>query len=93
MSINSAPIRYGTRIKGCRFGQPHDLQRLGENPQQVWERCSICNKTFHWGKGHKGRIDSPEYLKAHVRQFCQDFGSTKRVYMQLYRKEECVIII
>ena len=80
-------------MTGCRFGQVHDMERLGENPQQIWERCKICGKTFHWGKGTKERIDSPEYLKAHVRQFAQDFGSTKRVYMKLYKPEKSIISI
>jgi len=83
---------YGTRF-GCRFGQPHDLQRIGENPQQIWEKCQICGQTFHWNKGYKGRIDNTEYLKAHVRQFAQDFGATKRVYMKLYKPEKTTILI
>lgn len=89
--MKSAPIRYGTRIRGCRFGQPHDLVVLGENPQRLWEKCKICGKTFKWNKGYKGRIDNTRYLKAHVRQFAQDFGSTKRVYKKLYQPEETII--
>lgn len=85
-------IRYGTRF-GCRWGAPHDLVNIGENPKQIWERCKICNKTFRWNKGYKGRLDNNKYLVAHVRQFAQDFGSTKRVYMKLYRPESTVIHI
>ena len=88
--MESAPIRYGTRF-GCRFGQPHDLVKLGETPHQTWERCSICGKTFKWNKGYKGRIENTAYLKAHVRQFAQDFGSTKRVFMKLYQPEKTII--
>jgi len=84
------PIRYGTRF-GCKFGQPHDLKRIGENPQQIWERCIICNKTFRWNKGYKGRVENAEYLNAHVRQFAQDFGSTKRVYMKIYKPNKVII--
>jgi len=90
--MKTSPIRYGTRF-GCRWGQPHDLERLGENPQQLWERCKICQKTFHWGKGNKGRIENAEYLKAHVRQYAQDFGSTKRVYMKLYNPLKTTILL
>jgi len=90
--MKNKPIRYGTRF-GCRFGQPHDMVKIGENPRQMWERCKICNKTFRWNKNIKGRIENFAYLKAHVRQFAQDFGSTKRVYMKLYKPEETKIII
>ena len=89
--MKSAAVRYGTRIKGCRFGQPHNLVKLGENPQQLWERCNICGKTFHWNKGYKGRMDNIEYLKAHVRQLAQDFGSTERVFKKLYQPEKTII--
>ncbi len=90
--MKNAPIRYGTRF-GCRWGIPHDYERLGENPQQIWERCKICGHTAHWVKGYKGRIGNAEYLKAHVRQYAQDFGSTKRVYKKLYCPNEVIIIL
>jgi len=90
--MRSAPIRYGTRF-GCRFGQPHDLVQLGQNQQTLWERCKICNRTFRWGKGYRGRIENAEYLKAHVRQYAQDFGSTKRVYMKIYQPEKVTILL
>jgi hypothetical protein len=85
-------VRYGTRF-GCRFGQPHDLIKLGENPQQIWERCKLCGKTFRWNKSYKGRVANVEYLQAHVRQYAQDFGSTKRAYMKLYKPEKTTIIL
>ena len=44
-------------------------------------------------KGYKGRIASAEYLKAHVRQYAQDFGSNKRVYKKLYQPEQTTITI
>ena len=90
--MSNTPIRYGTRF-GCRWGQPHDFEQIGQNKQQIWERCKICNKTFHWGKGYKGRIANVEYLKAHVRQYAQDFGSTKRVYKKLYQPEQTTILL
>lgn len=92
MTMKSSQIRYGTRF-GCRWGMPHDMVRIGENPHQLWERCSICNKTFHWNKGYKGRVENAEYLKAHVRQFAQQFGSTKRVYKKLYEHNKTTIIL
>ena len=85
-------IYYGTRF-GCRFGHPHNLIKIGENPQQIWEKCTICNKTFHWNKGYKGRVNNAEYLKAHIRQFAQSFGATKRSYMKIYEPDKTIINI
>lgn len=81
---------YGTRF-GCKFGQPHDMVRIGENPQQIWEKCRLCGKSFRWNKGYKGKIKNTEYLKAHVRQFAQPTGATKRVFMKIYEKDKTTI--
>lgn len=90
--MKSAPIRYGTRF-GCRFGQPHDWVKLDESLYQIWEKCKVCNKSKRWTKGYKGRIKNEEYLKDHVRQYAQDFGSTKRVFKKLYKPEEIIIYL
>lgn len=82
-------MRY--RDFGCRFGQPHNLKIIHESPRVKWEVCTICNKKFRWNKGYKGRTANNEYLKAHIRNFAQKFGATKRVYHKIYRPEECVI--
>jgi len=78
---------------GCRNGMPHDLKIIHENPQVKWEVCQICNKKFRWNKGHTGRIQNADYLKAHARNFAQRFGSTKRIYFKLYKPENCIIKI
>ncbi len=83
---------YGTRF-GCRFGWPHNMARLGENPQQIWERCKLCGKTFRWNKGYRGRIKNAEYVVAHVRQFAQRIGATKRVFFKLYEPTKTIIYI
>lgn len=83
---------YGRNL-GCRFGQPHDLKVIHENPQVKWEVCQICNKKYRWNKGYKGRIQNTEYLKAHVRNFAQRFGATKRIYHKVYKPETCTIQI
>ena len=85
-------MRYGYRL-GCRFGQPHDLKIIHENPQVKWEVCQICGNRFKWNKGYKGRVNNVEYLKAHVRNFSQRFGATKRVYMKVYKPELTKIVI
>lgn len=78
---------------GCRYGLPHDLKIIWENPQQKIEVCQICNAKFRWNKGYKGRTDNQRYLKAHIRNFAQKFGTTKRVYNQVYQPNNCVITI
>lgn len=85
-------MRYGRKL-GCRFGQPHDLAIIHQNEQYQWEVCHICNRKFRWKKGYKGRIDNKEYLKAHVRNFAQKSGATKRVFHKIYRPEQYKIKI
>lgn len=85
-------MRYGTRF-GCRWGMPHDFVQLKDAPTFKVERCRLCGLRKRWNKGYKGRIENQEYLQAHVRQYAQKFGSTKRVFMKLYRKENCTIIL
>lgn len=85
-------MKYGREL-GCRYGNPHEMKIVHENPQYKWEACIICNKKFKWKKGYKGRVENQEYLKAHVRNFCQRWGATKRVYMRTYQRDKCIIHI
>lgn len=88
--MKGAPIRYGTRF-GCRFGQPHDFVHIIDNQTMKVEKCRLCNKTMRWPKGFRQRVDNTEYLKAHVRNFAQPNGSTRRVYAKLYNPERTII--
>lgn len=76
---------------GCKCGMPHDMVLIRSTDKAIWERCKICNKTFRWPKGRKGRVDNAVYLEAHARNYCQKGGATNRLYMKLYEKEKCVI--
>lgn len=76
---------------GCRYGQPHDLVPTAESPTVKWEVCRICNKKFRWNKGAKTRIDNVRYLEAHARNYAQQGGATKRLFMKLYEPERCII--
>lgn len=78
---------------GCRYGLPHDMKIIHENPQFKWEVCMECNKKFRWNKGYKGRIDNKKYLEVHIRNFAQKFGATKEVYNRVYNPEKCIIKI
>ena len=86
-------MRYGYDL-GCRNkGIPHNMKILHENPQVKWEACTICNKKFRWNKGYRGRVDNVAYLKAHVRNFAQKSGATRRVYNRVYSPEKMLITI
>jgi len=86
-------MRYANDL-GCRYrGIPHDLTIIYENPQRKIEVCQICNKKFRWNKGYRGRVQNKAYLEAHVRNFCQRFGSTKKIYALIYKPESCIINI
>lgn len=85
-------IRYGTRF-GCRFGMPHDMMQLKDTNAYKVDKCRICGVRKKWNKGFKGRVDNPEYLKMHVRQFAQKTGPTRRVYAKIYKRENTVIHI
>lgn len=78
---------------GCRYGLPHDLKIINETVHVKHEVCKICNKKFRWNKGYRGRVQNTEYLKAHVRNFAQRWGSTKAVYYKIYKPESCIIKI
>lgn len=79
---------------GCKtHGIPHDLKIVYENKSKKIEVCQLCNKMFRWNKGFKGRVNNVEYLKAHIRNFAQKFGATKRVYHKIYNPEKTVIYV
>lgn len=78
---------------GCRDGMPHDLHIVHESRAAKWEMCHRCSRKFRWTKGFKGRVNNPEYLKAHMRNYAQMGGATRRVYMRIYQPEKCIIRI
>ncbi len=85
-------MRYKEKL-GCRYGLPHDLKIIYENQSVKWEVCQICNRKFRWNKLNKGRIDNKKYLEAHVRNFAQKNGITKRIYHKIYKPDKCKIKI
>lgn len=77
----------------CRYGEPHDLEPVGETARLKVEHCRNCPATFRWQKGYKGRINNPAYLKAHARNYAQKGGATHRLFMRLYEPDKCIILI
>lgn len=90
--MKSSSVRYGLRA-GCRFGVPHQYEIVKDTPSAKYERCVICQDRKRWNKGFKNRVDNNEYLKAHVREYAQPHGSTKRIFMKLHKPEKCIIKI
>lgn len=78
---------------GCRHGAPHDIHFVLENNKVKVERCHLCNKVFRWNKRANGRTDNVKYLEAHIRNFCQPGGKTRRVFHKLYKPKLCIITI
>ncbi len=54
-----------------------------ENDEVQKEVCRYCGKRVIYRK-IDGKVDSNKYLRDHVRDFCQPWGATKRVYLELY---------
>lgn len=69
------------------------MKIIHETKSVKWEVCQICNKKFRWNKRNKGRVENNAYLKAHVRNFAQRFGATKRVYHKVYKPELTKIVL
>ena len=78
---------------GCKYNLPHDLKIIHENPTIKIEVCLICNRKYKWSKGYRGRVNNIEYLKAHARNFAQQFGKTKRLFYQIYEPQKLNIVI
>lgn len=78
---------------GCKHGLPHDMVLVHETPRVKWEACRICSRKFRWLKGNRGRVNNPEYLRAHARNYAQPNGATNRLYQKIYYPEKCVIKI
>lgn len=72
---------------------PHDFEQLVDRPTFKVERCKLCGTRKRWNKGYKGRVASEEYLIAHVRQYAQATGTTRRVFNKLYKPEKAIIFL
>lgn len=90
--MRTAPVKYHMRF-GCRWGQPHDFRQVVDTKAYKIERCHICGARKKWNKGYHLRIDNNAYVKAHVRNYAQPGGTTKRVYAKMYTPEKLVIHI
>ena len=67
--------------KYCRFEQ------IGDYSDAFKEICVYCSRTVIWNKDQFGRIDNRKFLRFHLRDFCQPYGLTGKVFAQVYGEE------
>lgn len=60
-----------------------DFKPLLDNEDVVKEVCRFCNKYMYYNKVD-GRIDNKRYFRAHIRDFCQPYGVTRKIFIDLY---------
>lgn len=64
----------------CKY---HDFKPIRDEEDAVVETCRNCHiKEIY--KKRDGRIDNAKYLRDHVRDFCQPWGATKKIYLEIY---------
>lgn len=93
VNYSSTKLKPVIRDYGCRSRLPHDLKVIGETSGVKVEKCVRCGKTIRFKKHYKGRTDNRAYLEAHARTFAQPNGRTRRLYMKIYRPNQCRITI
>lgn len=95
MSVNysSTKLKPVIRNYGCRSRLPHEFKIVAESSRVKVEVCVRCGKRERFKKGYKGRSDNRAYLEAHARNFAQSRGRTKRLYMKIYKPNECKITL
>jgi hypothetical protein len=67
----------------CRNNDYCDFKILLDNDEAQVERCVRCMRKVIYNK-RDGRIDNEKYRKDHIRDFCQPFGVTSKVYEKVY---------
>ena len=75
----------------CKGSLPHQYETytapdgtVCDFKNQLIEICVICGDKVRWNKARSGRIDTKEYLQAHIREFAQPYGRTGKIYEMLY---------
>jgi hypothetical protein len=57
------------------------------NDEAQVEVCTKCGRKVIYNKDETGRMDNTQYLKDHIRDFCQPFGATREEYIHIYGHE------
>ena len=79
---------------GCNGGWPHEYETRKNKDGAVldfanakWEICIRCGRKIRWKKDSRGRVDNNAYLKAHIRNFCQPWGATRKTFIKIYHPQ------
>jgi len=67
----------------CPRAKYHIYHVVKNHPEAQVEVCEACNHRVTYKKCDKG-MDNKKYLQDHVRDFCQPYGPTRRVYLECY---------
>lgn len=65
----------------------HNYKIIRESGDAQIEVCIECKKKIKTRKDKNGRIDNKAYLKEHVRDTAQPFGSTAKVFRRAYPEQ------
>lgn len=64
----------------------HDCIQFHNYPDAVIEGCKSCNKKLIYYK-RDGKINEAEYYNDHIKDFCQPYGSTAKIFDKVYGKQ------
>jgi hypothetical protein len=71
---------------GCKGDMPHKFEVYAEDERVIAEQCNRCGMKKTYNKAEKGRVETKEYVKDHIRDFAQPNGRTGKLFEQLYGK-------
>lgn len=64
----------------CKY---HTFVQTADYPEAVKEVCTRCGHREIYKKVD-GKIDNNKYARDHIADFCQPFGATRKVYLEIY---------
>lgn len=62
----------------------HNFRLIKEDDSGIREICIECKFVLKTPKGKTGRIDNKKFLKEHIRDSCQPFGRTGKLFRKIY---------
>lgn len=71
----------------CPRNKYCDFEVVLSNQEAQVEICRFCGKKVIYNKDKEtGRIDNQKYLRDHIRHTAQPFGSTRKIFEEIYGK-------
>lgn len=76
-------------FQNCKRAKYCSFMVLFSDEEIQREACEFCKRIITFKKDEKGRIwDKNKYKREHIRDFCQPFGYTKQVFLEVYGPEK-----